>query len=61
MDAGVEEELMDCCTARSARVGFVVTIMITSAGWLGLHVGKSVTIHNYPCRQGRTRYERQGG
>jgi len=48
MDAGVEAKLMDCCNARYARAEFVITIVITGAGWLGLHAGKFATIHNYP-------------
>ena len=35
-------------TAQSARAEFIVTIMITSADWLGLHARKSATVHYCP-------------
>ena len=48
MDAGVEAELVYCCNCTIYSVGFVLMVVITGAGWLGLHAEKSATVYNCP-------------
>ena len=45
----METELMDCCNARSACAGFVLTAVITNACWLGFYVRKSATVYKLPA------------
>ena len=50
MDADVEVELADGCNCMvvTARVEFILTVMITSVDWSGLHAGESTIIYNGP-------------
>ena len=42
MNIGVEVELAIVVTTRSARAGFIVTTIVTSAGWLELHAERNM-------------------
>jgi len=55
VNTGVEAKLRDCCSCTICTCRFVVTTMIIRAGWLGLHVEKSVCFD-----RDVTRYEREG-